>query len=158
MISFTNDSIDGDVKNESFINVSQLLNLIVFVYSILIYQTSVNYLKKKIVLAFFIFFLLLLLNYIFTDYASFKWLFNWIGFGFVSFTIIQTIQSISKDEFNELEKILRIWYTKCFIILGSAFLIVFLLNFNELLEYLYTFKLDYVIEILTRNLGLYWDH
>ena len=27
MISFTNDSIDGDVKNESFINVSQLLNL-----------------------------------------------------------------------------------------------------------------------------------
>ena len=155
MISFTSDSNDGDVKSDSFINVSQLLNLVVLVYSIIIFKTSIKYINKKLIIGFFIFFLFLLLNYIITDYASLKWFINWLGFGFVSLTIIQSIQSVTTEKFIELENILRIWYTKCFILLGSVFFVVFLLNFSELVEYLYAFKLDYVIEILTRNIGLY---
>jgi hypothetical protein len=155
MISFDKISSDKISSEDDIMNVSQLLNLTIFLFSLYIYfKVKFNF-KKSIVRSFVLITLMLLLNFIFSDYASLKWFINWLGFIFISITIVHIFLQLSIDDIKTLEKRIRRWFLICCISLSIIFSMLYLFNISEFVEYFLEFRFDYLIEILTRNVGLY---
>lgn len=115
------------------IAVTQILNYtaLVFSFILLIYVKSFS-IKNLVIFSTILF--LLLINYILTDYASFKWLINWVGFLFIFILQSEIYKKISNVELVKINKIILI-YTKIFLLIFAFInLYYYYSNYNFLLE------------------------
>jgi hypothetical protein len=97
---------------------------------------------------------MLVLNYLLTPMASTKWFFNWIGFIFVGFMIVQTVSSLSDLEIQLLKSkslniVLFMW-----IVLILLVSYVWFENWNEIVTFLLKGWYNHVIYRFSINIGI----
>jgi hypothetical protein len=97
--------------------------------------------------------IMLVLNYLLTRFASFKWLTNWIGFLLISLTLVTVLCSLTDNQIAAISRSLIKLLVPLIVILSGLFLLVWFLRFNVLISYLSNSQLNSVIGILTSELG-----
>lgn len=158
---FTNYNTEGSV-----FNISSLLNFISIIFSviILIKYKYFYYYNKKGLLLIIVLSLTYILNYILTQYSSFNWLLNSLGFILIFYTVFCIILNSNnnfKNYFIEYNKITIILILSILIIL---FLITYFLKASEIY---YNLTINYfngiinqlssVFNISKQNLGLLFN-
>ena len=96
---------------------------------------------------------MLLFNYVVTEYASLKWLLNWLGFTFISAVIVNTIVSLGDMQIVLLQRYCSILIRVVLIIISVIMMMTWYLNTDALFRYIFV-KPNNVILLLTSTAGL----
>ena len=96
---------------------------------------------------------MLLFNYAVTEYASLKWLFNWLAYIFISAVMVNSIVSASETELTLLQRYCSNLIRVILIIISIIMMMTWYLNTDALLSNIFV-KPNNVIYLLTANAGL----
>jgi len=137
-------------------NINQFLNYTSLVICLCIFFLNRNkIISKEILIFLLITVIFLIINYLFTDYASFKWLINWLGFLVILTSTYLIFFNFNYEKLNLLNKFVKknLFILIIFFSILNIYLII--QNYNLILNFFKNGDFNQIISLYMFDYGLY---